>query len=189
MSASNWPDLSTYMEIASLYNIRDLTYPQDALPAISGVLNTLARSFPSGFVSGLPCMFLDIALDNVCHLIILQDKEGNPGGVLRRMNDDRAEAGDVIELVALSTGSVRSKDAWARNEMMRSGNEKTSEYHELKKEFETYGVNGENGLEYHFYNVMWIEREGGIAYRRAVGRVPKVIWEANCTGLTKIVLG
>jgi len=56
------PDLNVYIEMVSLYNNRDLTYPQDALPAISGVLNTLKRSFISGFVSGLPCNFLDIAL-------------------------------------------------------------------------------------------------------------------------------
>ena len=42
---------------------------------------------------------------------------------------------------------------------------------------------------YRFYNVLWIERKGDIAYRRAAGRVPKAIWEANCTGPTKIILG
>jgi len=62
ISTMSRPDLNTYIEMVSLYNNRDLTYPQDALPAISGVLNTLKRSFISGFVSGLPCDFLDIAL-------------------------------------------------------------------------------------------------------------------------------
>jgi len=56
------PDLDIYIEMISLYNSRDLTYPQDALPAISGVLSTLERTFVSGFVSGLPCGFLDLAL-------------------------------------------------------------------------------------------------------------------------------
>jgi hypothetical protein len=62
MSSRRWPDFSTYIEMVTLYNVRDLTYPQDALPAISGVLNTLNRGFASGFVGGLPRLFLDVAL-------------------------------------------------------------------------------------------------------------------------------
>jgi hypothetical protein len=43
--------------------------------------------------------------------------------------------------------------------------------------------------EYQFYNVLWIERKGEIAYRRAAGRIQKAIWEENCSGPVKIVLG
>jgi len=60
---------------------------------------------------------------------------------------------------------------------------------EVKKEMEMYGEEGPDGREYHFYNVLWVERKQGIAYRRAAGRVPKAIWDANCTPLTKIILG
>jgi hypothetical protein len=60
---------------------------------------------------------------------------------------------------------------------------------EVKKEMDLYGVEGPDGREYHFYNVLWVERKEGIAYRRAAGRVPKAIWDVNCTPLTKIVLG
>lgn len=42
---------------------------------------------------------------------------------------------------------------------------------------------------YLFYNVMWIEGRGGIAYRRAVGRIRKETWEQWCEERTKIVLG
>ena len=62
MSTMSQPDLNMYIEMISLYNSRDLTYPQDALPAISGVLSTLKRTFTSGFINGLPCTFLDLAL-------------------------------------------------------------------------------------------------------------------------------
>lgn len=62
MSTNVVPDFGMYIENISLYNSREFTYPQDALSAISGVLTTLARSFPTGFISGLPCMFLDVAL-------------------------------------------------------------------------------------------------------------------------------
>jgi len=54
---------------------------------------------------------------------------------------------------------------------------------------ELYGEEGSDGREYHFYNVLWVERKEGIAYRRAAGRVPKAIWDANCTPLTKVILG
>jgi hypothetical protein len=52
-----------------------------------------------------------------------------------------------------------------------------------------YGIEGPDEWEYYFYNVLWVERKGEIAYRRAAGRVPKAIWDANCTPLTKIILG
>lgn len=42
---------------------------------------------------------------------------------------------------------------------------------------------------YHFYNVLWVETIEGVMYRKAVGRVPKEVWELNCGELTKIVLG
>ena len=32
---------------------------------------------------------------------------------------------------------------------------------------------------YEFYNVLWIEREKGIAFRRALGRVFKKAWESD----------
>jgi len=60
---------------------------------------------------------------------------------------------------------------------------------EVKKEMELYGIEGPDGREYHFYNVLWVERKEGIAYRCAAGRVPKTIWDASCTPLTKIILG
>lgn len=57
-----WPDMDLYRELARLYNSRDLTYPQDALPAFSGVLRSLSKGFVGGFVHGLPKLFLDTAL-------------------------------------------------------------------------------------------------------------------------------
>ena len=41
----------------------------------------------------------------------------------------------------------------------------------------------------HFYNVLWIERRGDVAYRRALGRVEQHVWDANCTVPQSIVLG
>ncbi|KAF2122240.1 heterokaryon incompatibility protein-domain-containing protein [Lophiotrema nucula] len=42
---------------------------------------------------------------------------------------------------------------------------------------------------YEFYNVMWIERKDGIAYRKAVGRVFKKAWERLALEEIDVVLG
>lgn len=55
-------DFLLYIDMICFYNYRYFTYPQDALIAISEILNTLQPAFPRGFVSGLPGTFLDDAL-------------------------------------------------------------------------------------------------------------------------------
>lgn len=40
-----------------------------------------------------------------------------------------------------------------------------------------------------FYNVLWIERKDGIAYRKACGWVPKYVWETHSTGSVEVKLG
>jgi hypothetical protein len=57
-----WPDFALYRDLIGPYNGRTFSYPQDALLGISGVLNTLEKSFTGGFVHGLPKLFLDQAL-------------------------------------------------------------------------------------------------------------------------------
>lgn len=52
LSIISWPYFATYIEMVCLYNGRDLTYPEYALPAISGVWKLFKSSFPTGFVSG-----------------------------------------------------------------------------------------------------------------------------------------
>ncbi|KAI0877556.1 heterokaryon incompatibility protein-domain-containing protein [Hypoxylon argillaceum] len=56
------PDFRLYRELICRYNYRNLTNPEDALLAISGVINALARGFPGGFINGLPALFLDSSL-------------------------------------------------------------------------------------------------------------------------------
>ncbi|KAH8725653.1 heterokaryon incompatibility protein-domain-containing protein [Phaeosphaeriaceae sp. PMI808] len=422
MSSISWPDFGMYIELVCLYNNRDFTYPQDSLTAFSGILNSLARSFPFGFVSGLPQLFLDIALlwqpfsrakrrnakdggavapsrhlpswswcgwqcpvdpfslrsglayshredyqpraltwqtqglvqwsvlsedmqqgqrldgpatleqykdlrtnqnvklpegwsrntdngpesssgsDNVyfthtsdtinrfkhpvpindaasstalnqniwpflsceaaraffrvgtilkpsdgytacaglkssvfdlpqftegpafkdiCHILCLEDTQGRPAGLLRRMDDAKVEPGEEVELIAISTGSVscaelesafeekidrvgsysyrrglqtiwfeqsppfisqdKTRQAWRSARGNRSPDAERDDSDLMK--------DGDSGGDYHFYNVLWIERQGDIAYRRAAGRVPKVIWEENCSKPIKVVLG
>ena len=39
-----------------------------------------------------------------------------------------------------------------------------------------------------FYNVLWIEREGDVVFRKAAGRVLKTAWDENCSGPVEINL-
>ena len=39
-----------------------------------------------------------------------------------------------------------------------------------------------------FYNVLWIERKGNLAFRRAVGRVLKSAWDEHCLDPVDIIL-
>jgi hypothetical protein len=40
-----------------------------------------------------------------------------------------------------------------------------------------------------FYNVLWIQRKGDIAYRHGIGRILKVTWEQQATEVVDITLG
>lgn len=79
---------------------------------------------------------------------------------------------ESCELIELSSGSVRNQqmeevsfDEWDLPDCPRHG-----------------------GL-YEFYNVMWIEWEEGVAYRKAVGRVEKGAWEKCRLEEVEVTLG
>jgi hypothetical protein len=55
-------DFSLYVDLICFYNHRDFSFPQDAIAAISGILNVLTPAFPGGFLGALPISFLDYAL-------------------------------------------------------------------------------------------------------------------------------
>ncbi|KAF5597996.1 tol [Fusarium pseudocircinatum] len=57
-----WPDLDEYARYAMEYSARKLTLVDDTLPAFAGITHVLSRSFPGGFIYGMPIAFLDIAL-------------------------------------------------------------------------------------------------------------------------------
>jgi hypothetical protein len=39
-----------------------------------------------------------------------------------------------------------------------------------------------------FYNVLWIERQGDLAFRKAAGRVSKEVWDEYCSGHVEVIL-
>jgi hypothetical protein len=45
------------------------------------------------------------------------------------------------------------------------------------------------GSKFEFYNVLWVEWEEGIAYRKGVGRVEKAVWEAQELEWIDLILG
>jgi hypothetical protein len=60
--AAGVPDLNSLGQLLGDYNQRNLTYNEDALAAVSGLLAVLSRTFIGGFLYGLPEMMFDTAL-------------------------------------------------------------------------------------------------------------------------------
>ncbi|KUJ06920.1 HET-domain-containing protein, partial [Mollisia scopiformis] len=56
------PDFDRLGRLLTEYNDLEFTYPEDALPGITGLLNILSRSFEGGFLYGLPETCFDSAL-------------------------------------------------------------------------------------------------------------------------------
>jgi len=97
-------------------------------------------------------------------------------GILRlneTLDEHTTQEGDVCELIELSMGRVRGYDCEAVS-------------------FDEWDLpecpSQKNGL-YGFYNVMWIERVDGIAYRKALGRVERSVWDEVATERISVILG
>ncbi|KAJ4203123.1 hypothetical protein NW759_015229 [Fusarium solani] len=56
------PNLELLNSMINQYNRRDLTYPEDALNGLTGVLNAFTPRFGGGFISGLPAAIFHIAV-------------------------------------------------------------------------------------------------------------------------------
>jgi hypothetical protein len=103
-------------------------------------------------------------------------------GVLRLNHDvedtiERADerSGQLVEVIEISAGSVKDREA-------------------EKQSFDEWEWGGclESRLSrkvYEFYNVLWISWEDGVAYRKALGRVEKHVWEALEKEKIDVILG
>jgi hypothetical protein len=56
------PNLGDFEQHVKNYNLRKLTFPEDALRAFQGILGVLNTAFVGGFVCGIPRMFFDRGL-------------------------------------------------------------------------------------------------------------------------------
>jgi hypothetical protein len=61
-------DFSGFDMLMAEYNSRDHSFAEDALPGVTGLLAVMSRSFPGGFIYGLPEMSFDSALMWCCVL-------------------------------------------------------------------------------------------------------------------------
>ncbi|KAF5566809.1 heterokaryon incompatibility protein [Fusarium napiforme] len=59
---AGFPDDSSLSRYFCEYNQRSLTFEEDALPALSGLLSVFSRSFEGGFLYGIPEMFFEHSL-------------------------------------------------------------------------------------------------------------------------------
>ncbi|KLP07154.1 Uncharacterized protein LW94_6429 [Fusarium fujikuroi] len=59
---AGFPDDSSLGRYFNEYNQRSLTFEEDALPALSGLLSVFSRSFEGGFLYGIPEMFFEHSL-------------------------------------------------------------------------------------------------------------------------------
>lgn len=82
---NGFPDLPSLSRIISDFNQTQLRYDEDALPAISGLLSVLSRSFIGGFLYGIPEMFFERGLS----WRIDEKALGGKGNLRRRISSER----------------------------------------------------------------------------------------------------
>lgn len=111
-----------------------------------------------------------------CLYFSLLDAVGNWIGMMRSNADDERDVpiGECCEIVVVSSG-VAHEDSWQTARL---------QFMELVVREELKDV-----MVYEFYNVLWIEREDGVAFRKGAGRVWKFAWEKECSERVDIVLG
>ena len=85
---TGFPDINSLGHIISDYNKRKLTYAEDALPGISGMLSLISRSFEGGFLYGLPEMCFDRALTWSPH---------GSSDLQRRAPSDQSSSGRMLQ--------------------------------------------------------------------------------------------
>jgi hypothetical protein len=56
------PGIEDLNEVINLYNIRELGRQEDAFPAFCGFQRVLSRSYPQGFINGMPIAYFDVAM-------------------------------------------------------------------------------------------------------------------------------
>ena len=109
-----------------------------------------------------------------CCILCLVDKGANWAGTLRlgTLSSDRPPTGESCELIALTQATILN----------------SSVYGYLLDEWEMPERPSDSEF-YTFYNVMYIEWENGIAYRRGVGTVYKEMWESQALEEIDVILG
>lgn len=140
---AGFPDLGSLDHVITSYNQRKLTYDEDALSGISGMLTSFSRSFTGGFLYGCPEMFFDRCLgwqphwpfSNLTRRIASErlpaDRISSAGlpswswvgwsglvtmryGEAARINDRLTVIDETIPITEWYTSSVPSGQSWRR---------------------------------------------------------------------------
>ncbi|KAK1755884.1 heterokaryon incompatibility protein-domain-containing protein [Echria macrotheca] len=116
-----------------------------------------------------------------------EEAEQDPEGESDDVNDEPKKGGQEDEKVSSSGPRPATPDFFKwfeqhqeRNRVIREAWFRTAEA--------MFYRSFEKGSTYEFYNVLWIERRDGLAYRKGAGRVAKTVWEANCGEKAQVVL-
>jgi len=111
----------------------------------------------------------------------LTDSRGNLAGILttNSMAPDAPLTGERYELIAISGGYTFNPDAYGGQ--FRNALFSLSEWHIRRRP--------KTSTFYHFFNVLSIEWQGNVAYRKALGRVFKETWDAQDKESLHVILG
>ena len=116
------------------------------------------------------------------------ETNGDYAGVLCHRSSLLKE-GQVIGLMAISEGSLETEQCCKRHRNLGLmpedlvdplANGARSTFHVFPNPVKTV---------YEFYDVLWVEYEDGVAYRKAIGRVRKEVWDREILGWVDITLG
>ncbi len=134
-------------------------------------------------------LFFDVSVSETCtrefewkkeHSTVeasILDYAGVRVGSLTLIDTPAGSQFQSAELLAISSGSCPSRqpggNKWEKTWVVGRSHPFRED---VDGEFEV-------GEKYEFVNVLWVERREGIAYRRAIGRVSKAVWERGVTNL------
>jgi hypothetical protein len=120
-------------------------------------------------VLGKSSLALDAPEDRTTYLMTgLTDYRGLWAGVIDSLfaEDSEYTHGQACEVIAISRGRA----------LRRTENRKFNYHWQPFDEMRTHPETSQLAV-YEFYNVLWIERNNGLAYRKAVGRIWAPAWE------------
>ncbi|KAH7093409.1 heterokaryon incompatibility protein-domain-containing protein [Paraphoma chrysanthemicola] len=100
---ARWPDFEELSNLITEYNARDLLFPEDASPGITGLFTYIESAFEGGFLFGLPRAKFDAALMWSCYF----GRDGPSGPLLSglRRRKPSGRTGRILPNAALPSWS------------------------------------------------------------------------------------
>ncbi|QDS75313.1 hypothetical protein FKW77_001554 [Venturia effusa] len=205
------PDVEQYISLVMDYNTRRLTHTHDAYRAIAGLISALSKEFHGGFVSGLPQMFFESALLwQPSHPMERRSSSPSSGekdyfpswSWLGWYGNVGAEV--FFGTLTLNSTTVPKEVLSPFSIVERQHRETYSlsnpdfpgiELIELSRERGNTMMDGASWQPrnkagfFEFVNIMWIEWQDGIAYRKAIGQIMQHVWDGYELETIDVTLG